>query len=198
MGRDEIRSLCSFAVFARAARACHGTRTRLERGPISIRLPCESLSLATNRKSLRAGSISRQENRCFYASDSFTDSTRTARYGTPAIRFAVRLREGNCMKKNIHPLKQKRREDRRLEKLGSDNPFCLYCGFSMPMILRPVTREFLERHHLLGIATDRDLTLALCFNCHALAEEDLLVAGVNKSKKRESNPVRLARNICTR
>jgi hypothetical protein len=102
------------------------------------------------------------------------------------------------MKKNIHPLKQKRREDRRLEKLGSDNPFCLYCGFSMPMVLRPVTREFLERHHLLGIATDRGLTLALCFNCHALAEEDLLGAGVSKSKKRDSNPVRLARNICTR
>jgi hypothetical protein len=64
------------------------------------------------------------------------------------------------MKKNIHPLKRKHREDRRLEKLGSDNPFCLYCGFSMPMVLRPVTRKFLELHHLLGIATDRDLTLA--------------------------------------
>jgi hypothetical protein len=102
------------------------------------------------------------------------------------------------MKKNIHPLKQKHREDRRLEKLGSEHPFCLYCSCSMPMLLRPVTRKFLEDHHILGIATDRDATLALCFNCHALAEENLLQAGVNKSKKRESNPVKLASNVCIR
>ena len=61
------------------------------------------------------------------------------------------------------------------------------------MALRPVTRRFLEEHYLVGRANDATLTLALCFNCHALATEGLLQAGV--SMKRERNPTKFARLI---
>jgi hypothetical protein len=94
---------------------------------------------------------------------------------------------------NIHPLKTKRRKMQRLEKLGSEHPFCLYCGCSEPMQLRPVTRPFLEQHHLLGLANDPELTLALCFNCHALATEGLLQAGVTMT--REPDPIKFAANM---
>jgi hypothetical protein len=54
------------------------------------------------------------------------------------------------------------------------------------MLLRPVTRSFLEDHHIFGIANDRDSTLALCFNCHALATEGLLQAGVTMTREPDS------------
>ncbi len=61
------------------------------------------------------------------------------------------------------------------------------------MVLRPVTRRFLEAHHVLGLANDPDLTLALCFNCHALITEWLHQAGV--SMTRESDPIKFASNV---
>ena len=59
------------------------------------------------------------------------------------------------------------------------------------MLLRPVTRRFLEQHHVVGRVHDSELTLALCFNCHALATENLLGAGVTMQP--EPNPMRFAR-----
>jgi hypothetical protein len=61
------------------------------------------------------------------------------------------------------------------------------------MVLRPVTRSFLEEHHVVGIANDSELTLALCYNCHALITEHLYQAGV--TMKREPNPLKFAANI---
>lgn len=95
--------------------------------------------------------------------------------------------------KNVHPLRAKRRKAQRLEKLGSERPFCLYCGCSEPMELRPVTRSFFEEHHIFGAANDAHATLALCFNCHALVTEGLLQAGVTMT--RESNPIKFASNV---
>jgi hypothetical protein len=92
--------------------------------------------------------------------------------------------------KNVHPLRAARRKAQRLEKLGGEHPFCLHCGCSEPMLLRPVTRCFLEEHHVVGFANDPDLTLALCFNCHALITEGLLQAGVSMTK--QSDPIKFA------
>jgi hypothetical protein len=61
------------------------------------------------------------------------------------------------------------------------------------MVLRPVTRRFLEEHHIFGIANDRPTTAALCFNCHALATEGLLQAGVSMTK--ESDPNKFSANM---
>jgi hypothetical protein len=95
--------------------------------------------------------------------------------------------------KNVHPLRTARRKAQRLQKLGCEHPFCLWCGCSNPMLLRPVTRSFLEEHHIFGIANDRDSSLALCFNCHALATEGLLQAGVTMT--REPDPHKFAINV---
>lgn len=54
------------------------------------------------------------------------------------------------------------------------------------MLMRPVTRSFLEEHHVYGVANDPDATLALCFNCHALATEGLLQAGVTMIREPDS------------
>jgi hypothetical protein len=95
--------------------------------------------------------------------------------------------------KNVHPLRAARRRMQRLQKLGCEHPFCLFCGCSEPMLLRPVTRRFLEEHHIFGVANDPDATLALCFNCHALVTEGLLQAGVTMT--REPDPIKFAANI---
>ncbi len=92
--------------------------------------------------------------------------------------------------KNIHPLRTERRKASRIEMLGTDQPICLLCGCLEPMVLRRVTRRFREQHHVVGRAHDSELTLALCFNCHALVTENLHKAGV--SMKPESNLIKFA------
>jgi len=77
------------------------------------------------------------------------------------------------------PIRTARRKTRRLNKLGSDHPICLYCRCSEIALLRPVTKRFLEAHHLLGESHNRDLTVLLCRNCHYLATENLLRADVS-------------------
>ena len=95
--------------------------------------------------------------------------------------------------KDIHPFRTAKRVAKRLETIGCPQPFCLLCGCSEPMLLRPVTRRFLENHHVVGKANDADLVLALCFNCHALVTEGLLQAGVGMA--REPVPVKFACNV---
>jgi hypothetical protein len=77
------------------------------------------------------------------------------------------------------PIRTARRRTRRLKKFGSDHPTCLYCGCPEVALLIPVTKRFLEAHHLLGESHDPDLTVLLCRNCHYLATENLLRADVN-------------------
>ncbi len=105
--------------------------------------------------------------------------------------------------KNVHPLRAARRKAQRLAKLLAklgDHPICLFCGCSEPMLLRPITQQFFEKHrrffeehHVFGWMLDSITTLALCFNCHALITEGLLQAGV--SMKREPNPIRFAQVV---
>jgi hypothetical protein len=55
----------------------------------------------------------------------------------------------------------------------------LYCGCSEIALLSPVTKRFLEAHHVLGESHDPTLTVLLCRNCHYLATENLLQADVS-------------------
>jgi hypothetical protein len=77
------------------------------------------------------------------------------------------------------PIRTARRRTRRLNRSGSDHPACLYCGCSEVALLRPVTKRFLEAHHLLGESHDPNLTALLCRNCHYMATENLLRADVS-------------------
>lgn len=105
--------------------------------------------------------------------------------------------------KNIHPLKTAKREAKRLAKLLAKlggHPICLLCGCYEPMLLRPITQQFFEKHrrffeehHVFGRMLDSITTLALCFNCHALITEGLLQAGI--TMKREPNPNKFAQIV---
>ena len=78
-----------------------------------------------------------------------------------------------------NPVRAARRKAELQERLGSDNPVCLYCGCVEPVALRRVSRKFLDDHHLEGRNHDPNLTMFLCRNCHALAHEDLLGCAVD-------------------
>ncbi|MGO9682251.1 MAG: hypothetical protein ACLPTZ_06600 [Beijerinckiaceae bacterium] len=54
-------------------------------------------------------------------------------------------------------LRRERRRQRALERLGSNNPRCVICGFDEPLAL--------ELHHLAGQAFGDD-TVPVCRNCH--------------------------------
>jgi hypothetical protein len=98
--------------------------------------------------------------------------------------------------KNVHPLRAAQRKAQRLAKLLSkpgDHPACLFCGYSEPMVLRPLTQQFVEKHrrffeehHVFGRTHDPITTVALCFNCHALVTEGMLQAGVSMKRERDS------------
>lgn len=53
--------------------------------------------------------------------------------------------------------KRETRRQRALERLGTDNPFCVICG--------ETDWRVLERHHVAGQEYD-DLTVIHCRNCH--------------------------------
>jgi hypothetical protein len=59
---------------------------------------------------------------------------------------------------NDFELGRQRREQRALERLGSNNPSCVICGCDDPFAL--------ELHHIAGRAFD-DETVRVCRNCHA-------------------------------
>ncbi len=78
-----------------------------------------------------------------------------------------------------NPARSARRKTELSEKLGSENRVCFYCGCTELVALRRVSRKLLEEHHFLGRNDDPDSTIWLCRNCHALAHENLLDAGVD-------------------
>jgi hypothetical protein len=55
---------------------------------------------------------------------------------------------------------------------------CLLCGETAPEALVPVSRSWLEAHHVVGEVNDPDFTVALCLTCHAKATERQRVHGV--------------------
>jgi hypothetical protein len=81
--------------------------------------------------------------------------------------------------KDQRPIRTVLRRVRRLNRIGSDDPICLYCGCSEIALLRPVTKRFLEAHHFLGAVHDPNRTVLLCRNCHYMATENLLRADVS-------------------
>jgi hypothetical protein len=54
-------------------------------------------------------------------------------------------------------LNRERRKQRALERLGTNNPRCPFCGCANPLAL--------ELHHVAGRAFD-DLQVPVCRNCH--------------------------------
>jgi hypothetical protein len=86
-----------------------------------------------------------------------------------------------------NPVRAARRQTEHHERLGSEHAICFYCGFPEPVALRRASRRFLDEHHPVGRNHDPNLTIFLCRNCHALAHEQLLDAGVEL--KTALNPV---------
>ncbi len=87
---------------------------------------------------------------------------------------------------DCNPVKTAVRSTRRKRRLGNGEPVCLLCGYSEHTALTPVTKKFLQDHHVVGWKRDVELTSVLCRNCHALASEDLLQEDIDM--QRESNP----------
>ena len=58
---------------------------------------------------------------------------------------------------------RERRRERRLEKLGTDNPHCAVCGNGDDRVL--------ELHHIAGRKHD-DLLVIVCGNCHQVLSDD--------------------------
>ncbi len=81
------------------------------------------------------------------------------------------------------------REHKRKKHLGNDSPSCLLCGVTALECLETMKVErlrelgipsgLLEQHHVAGKAHDRNLTVPLCANCHALQTEKLRQANVS-------------------
>jgi hypothetical protein len=85
-----------------------------------------------------------------------------------------------------NPVKTAVRSTRRKRRLGNGEHVCLLCGYSEPPALIPVTKKFLEDHHIVGWQRDSELISVLCRNCHALVSEDLLQEAIDM--QRETNP----------
>jgi hypothetical protein len=85
-----------------------------------------------------------------------------------------------------NPIKTAVRSTGRKRRLGSGEHVCLFCGYSELAALVPVTKKFLEDHHVVGRRRDSELISVLCRNCHALAREDLLQENI--AMQRETNP----------
>lgn len=71
-----------------------------------------------------------------------------------------------------NPARSARREIEALERLGTERPQCMYCGFAG----NPVA---FHKHHPLGKNHDPEFTVLICLNCHALAHEILRDAGID-------------------
>jgi hypothetical protein len=83
------------------------------------------------------------------------------------------------MRPSHNPARAARRKTELCERLGSERPFCVYCGYAEPVALRRISRKFLPEHHLLGRNHDGDLTVLVCLNCHALLHEIFLDAEID-------------------
>jgi hypothetical protein len=88
-----------------------------------------------------------------------------------------------------NPARAARRKAEAIEQLGTDQPRCVYCGNSDPLVVRP--RRIVD-HHIFG--RDRDsLEVIACLNCHAAAHEHLQDAEVPMTQEKE--PTMFARAI---
>jgi hypothetical protein len=74
------------------------------------------------------------------------------------------------------PIATDRRKARWHKRLG-ENPRCILCGFTDPRALTKRRRPF-EQHHVAGRENDPDLTVVVCFNCHAMQSDEQRQTGV--------------------
>jgi hypothetical protein len=91
--------------------------------------------------------------------------------------------------RNKFPIRTEARKAKRRQRFTTENPCCVLCGATVLESLIPVTPDWLEKrgipfgpleaHHVVGHVHDPKLTVPLCRNCHAVATEDLLCAGVS-------------------
>jgi hypothetical protein len=90
------------------------------------------------------------------------------------------------------PPKTAAREQKRRDRLPADAA-CALCGETDPFKLRVATeeavaglasRQFLERHHMMGRHIDPDLTVVLCLNHHAEATESLRRGGIGMEPRK--------------
>ena len=59
-------------------------------------------------------------------------------------------------------MNRERRRQRALERLGTNNPRCPFCGIDEPLVM--------ELHHVAGRAFD-DLEVPVCRNCHRVLSD---------------------------
>ena len=88
-----------------------------------------------------------------------------------------------------NPARAARRKAEAIEELGTEQPRCLYCGITDPLLVRP---RRIVNHHIFGEDRDPHTVLA-CLNCHAVAHEDLQDAEVLMTH--EQQPTKFARAI---
>ena len=81
-------------------------------------------------------------------------------------------------RRSRNPARAARREAELREKLGTERPSCIYCGYGELVALRRISRKLLPEHHVLGRKHDSDLFVIACLNCHAVTHELLSNAGV--------------------
>ena len=60
-------------------------------------------------------------------------------------------------------LNRERRRQRALERLGTNNPRCPFCGIDEPLVM--------ELHHIAGDAFDHEIKIPICRNCHRILSD---------------------------
>jgi hypothetical protein len=88
-----------------------------------------------------------------------------------------------------NPARAARRKAEALEQLGMEQPCCIFCGNTDPLVVRP---RRIENHHIFGDRRD-SITVPACLNCHAVAHEQLRDADVPMTCEKE--PTKFARAI---
>lgn len=77
-----------------------------------------------------------------------------------------------------NPIRNDARVAKRERRLGRDAA-CALCGVTAPEALTRANKTLIEWHHAAGRAHDAALTVPLCLNCHRIATEGQLRAGVS-------------------
>jgi len=88
-----------------------------------------------------------------------------------------------------NPVRAARRKTEILVEHDADQPRCIYCGNTDPLVVR---RRRIVNHHLFGKKRD-SMEAPVCLNCHAVAHEDLQDADVPMIC--EKDPTHFARAI---
>jgi hypothetical protein len=88
-----------------------------------------------------------------------------------------------------NPARAARRKTEAVERLGTEQALCLYCGSTDPLVVRQ--RRIVD-HHIFGRKRD-PLEVLACLNCHAVAHEGLQDAEVPMTC--EPQPTKFSRAI---